>query len=166
MDSDLGTRVPTSLSGSGAILDLFSGTPRFATVRANVATLQAIVANGTTAAVFTVGSSGVSCSPWLADYRDRLADAVAPWLEQLSVPLAGAWAALRAGENRLSGVAAHRIALQRLTLRSNTELLAMVVNSSREFEQSGHSRLLDPLVIQPRIAVLAATLVALDNKFG
>jgi hypothetical protein len=165
MDTDLGTFVPNTFSRSGVVLDLFSGTPRFATVRANVATLRAIVANGTTAALFTVEAGGVPCSPWLAEYRERVAEAVKPWLEELSIPLAAAWAALLAGEQRLSGVAAHRIALQRLTLRSNTELLALVMDSSREFEQSGHSRLLEPDLVRPRIAALTAIMVALNNKF-
>jgi hypothetical protein len=165
MDTDLGTLVPNTFSRPGVVLDLFSGTPRFATVRANVATLRAIGANGTTAAVFTVEAGGSPCSPWLAEYRERVAEAVKPWLDELSVPLTAAWAALSAGEQRLNGVAAHRIALQRLTLRSNTELLALVVDSSREFEQSGYSRLLDPDLVRPRIAALTATMIALNNKF-
>jgi hypothetical protein len=164
MDTDLRTLVPNTFSRPGDVLDLFSGTPRFATVRANVATLRAIVANGTTAALFTVEAGGVPCSPWLAEYRECVAEAVKPWLEELSVPLTAAWALL-AGEQREYGVAAHRIALQRLTLRSNTELLALVVDSSREFEQSGHSQLLEPDLVRPRIAALTAVLVALNNKF-
>jgi hypothetical protein len=168
MDTDLGTLVPNTFSRPGDVLDLFRGTPRFATVRANVAVLRAIVANGTTAALFTVEAGGDPCSPWLTEYRDRVAKAVTPWLEELSVPLTDAWAALLTGERlqlRLIGVAAHRIALQRLTLRSNTELLNMVVDSSREFELSGDTRLLDAELVQPRIASLTEVMVALNNKF-
>ncbi|MEU0091301.1 hypothetical protein [Kribbella sp. NPDC006257] len=155
MDSDLGTVVPKT----GVVLNLFGGTPRFATVRAHVTLLRAIVANGTSAALFTVEAGRDPCSPWLADYRERLAKAVTPWLEGVSRPLAEAWA----GERGLN--AAHRIALQRLTLRSNTELLALVVDSSWEFETSGQTRLLDPDLIRPRIAALAEALVALNNRF-
>jgi hypothetical protein len=168
MDSDLRTPVPSATSRTGAVLDLFSGAPRFATVRANVAVLRAIAANGTTAALFTVDGGRDPCSPWLSEYRDRLAEAVRPWLEELSVPLTETWAALVAGERlqvRLNGVAAHRIALQRLTLRSNTGLFALVVDSSREFELRGDTQLLDHDLVKPRIAVLAATMVALNNKF-
>jgi hypothetical protein len=168
MDTDLGTRVPAPLSAPGGVLDLFSGTPRFATVRANVAVLRAIGANGTTAALFTVDGGGEPCSPWLAEYRERVAKAVTPWLEGLSVPLTDAWAALLTGERlrlRLNGVAAHRIALQRLTLRSNTGLFDLVIDSSREFERSGDTGLLADDAVRPRIAALTGTLVALDNKF-
>jgi hypothetical protein len=168
MDSDLGTLVPNAISRPGVVLDLFSGTPRFATVRANVAVLRAIAANGTTAALFTVDGGRDPCSPWLSQYRERLAKAVGPWLEELSVPLTDAWAALVAGERlqlRLNGVAAHRIALQRLTLRSNTGLFALVIDSSREFELCGDTTLLEDDVVRPRIAALSATMVALNNKF-
>ncbi|TDU90370.1 hypothetical protein EV138_3956 [Kribbella voronezhensis] len=168
MDTDLGTLVPSTFHRPGGVLDLFSGTPKFATVRANVAVLRAIVANGTTAAFFTVEGGRDPCSPWLSEYRERLAKAVGPWLEELSVPLTDAWAALATGERlrlRLNGVAAHRIALQRLTLRSNTALFALVVDSSREFEQCGETGLLADEVVRPRIAALTATMVALDNRF-
>jgi len=168
MDTDLGTLVPNTFARPGQVLDLFSGTPRFATVRAKVAILRTIGANGTTAALFTVDAGGDPCSPWLAEYRERVAKAVTPWLEELSVPLTDAWAALLTGERLqlpLNGVAAHRIALQRLTLRSNTGLLNLVVDSSREFELSGDTRLLDDDLVRPRIAALVETMVALNNKF-
>jgi hypothetical protein len=168
MDSDLGMAVPNTFSRSGDVLDLFSGTPRFATVRANVATLRAISANGTTAVLFTVEAGAGPCSPWLTEYRERVAKAVTPWLEGLCVPLTEAWAALLTGERlqlRLNGLAAHRIALQRLTLSSNTELLKLVDDSSREFEQTGETRLLDPDLVRQRIDVLITKMIALNNKF-
>ncbi|QNE19457.1 hypothetical protein F1D05_17980 [Kribbella qitaiheensis] len=79
-----------------------------------------------------------------------------------------AWAVVLTGERlrlRLNGVAAHRIALQRVTLRSNTELLIMVADSAREFESTGVSRRLDPDLTAPRIAALTQVIIALDNKF-
>lgn len=149
-------------------LDLFGGSPRFATVRDNVAVLRTVVADGTTPAVFTVAPAGGGCSPWVDQYRERLGAAVAPWLSGLSLQLAEAWAELQVGERLLvglNGVAAHRIALQRLTLRSNTELLNLVWDSGRDFELAGDSRLLDRELVAPRIASLTATMLALRNKF-
>lgn len=149
-------------------LDLFDGSPRFATVRDNVALLRAIVADGTTPATFTVSpGSGIS-SPWLDDYRERMAVAVQPWLTGLSVQLAEAWSELVLGERlkrRQDGVAAYRIALQRLTLRSNTELLNLVADSAREYELTGDTLLLEHDLVAPRAVLLTETLLALSNKF-
>jgi hypothetical protein len=62
-------------------------------------------------------------------------------------------------------VAAHRIALQRLTLRSNTELLNLVADSAREFELTGESRMLDDGIVGPRISLLTESMLALRNRF-
>lgn len=149
-------------------IDLFGGSPRFATVRDNVAMVRAIVADGTTPATFSVSpGSGVS-SPWLDDYRERVGVAVQPWLTGLSVQLAEAWSELVMGErlkHRQDGVAAYRIALQRLTLRSNTELLNLVADSAREYELTGDTRLLEHDLVAPRAGLLAETLLALSSKF-
>jgi hypothetical protein len=149
-------------------LDLFGGSPRFATIRDNLAILRAIVADGTTAAMFTVGPASGQCSPWVDEYRDRVRAAVEPWLSGLSDQLAHAWAEVVMGERvirGLNGVAAHRIALQRLTLRSNTELLNLVADSAREFELTGESRLLDDDIVGPRISLLTESMLALRNRF-
>lgn len=151
-------------------VDLFAGTPRFAGVRAKVAMLREIVADGTTPAGFAVGALEEDCSPWLAAYRDRLASAAGPWLRTggLSRRLAAAWTELVVTERLLPamrGVAAHRIALQRLTLRSNTELLNLVSASAREYEASGATQLLDDELIAPRAALLAESMLALRNHF-
>jgi hypothetical protein len=149
-------------------LDLFEGSPRFVTVRDNVALLRAIVVDGTTAARFTVNPLVGGRSPWVESYRQRVAPAVQPWLSQLSERLAEAWLEVMMGERMLlgmNGVAAHRIALQRLTLRSNTELLNLVSDSAREFELSGDTSLLDDEFIRPRIDALTGVLLALRNRF-
>ncbi|MEV8373965.1 hypothetical protein AB0P21_14565 [Kribbella sp. NPDC056861] len=148
-------------------LDLFATAPRFATVRDNVALLRAIVADGTTPATFTVSPRVGECSPWLAAYRERVGVAVQPWLAGLSGRLKDAWTEIVVSERRpgrLSGVAAHRIALQRLTLRSNTELLNLVADSAREYELTGDTQLLEHDLVAPRIALLTETLVALSNR--
>lgn len=149
-------------------LDLFGGSPRFATVRDNIAMLRAIVADGTTTARFSVNPLVGECSPWVASYRERVAPAVQPWLSRLSAPLAEAWLEVMMGERMLlgmTGVAAHRIALQRLTLRSNTDLLSLVSDSAREFELSGHTCLLDDELVSPRIGALIESFLALRNRF-
>jgi hypothetical protein len=148
-------------------LDLFGGSPRFATVRENVALVRAIVADGTTPASFTVSPSSGVCSPWLDSYRERVGVAVQPWLTGLSIRLAEAWSELVIGERQLqlNGVAAHRIALQRLTLRSNTELLNLVADSARQYELTGDTQLLEHDLVAPRVALLAETLLALGNRF-
>ena len=151
-------------------LDLFGGSPRFAAVRDNVALLRAVVSDGTIPAVFAIGSIEGKCSPWLDEFRGRLGSAVEPWLaaDGLSSQLAEAWAELVIAERLLRGrrgVAAHRIALQRLTLRSNTELLDLVTNSAREFESDGDTQLLDDELVRPRTELLIATMVALRNRF-
>lgn len=151
-------------------LDLFGGSPRFAAVRDNVAVLRAIVGDGTTPAQFRSLPADIACSPWLETFRRRLTDAVRPWLAEggLSAQLSEAWAELVVAERLLlglRGVAAHRIALQRLTLRCNTELLTLVADSAAEFEASGKTRLLDQDLIAPRCARLTDSTVALRNSF-
>jgi hypothetical protein len=148
-------------------LDLFAASPRFATVRDNVALLRAIVADGTTPAAFTANPGSDECSPWLEAYRERVGAAVQPWLTGLSIQLKDAWTEIVVDERRpgrLSGVAAHRIALQRLTLRSNTELLNLVADSAREYELTGDTQLLEHDLVAPRVALLTETLVALSNR--
>jgi hypothetical protein len=151
-------------------LDLFAGTPRFAGVRDKVAMLRAMVGDGSTPAYFTTAAIVADCSPWLAGYRQRLDPAVQPWLAVggLSQQLAEAWAEILLAERLLLGLrggAAHRIALQRLTLRSNTELLNLVATSAREFETSGGTRLLDDELVGPRAELLTQTMLALRNRF-
>jgi hypothetical protein len=151
-------------------LDLFAGTPRFAGVRDKVAMLRAMVGDGSTPAYFTTAAIEADCSPWLAGYRQRLDPAVRPWLcvGGLSQQLTDAWAEILLAERLLLGLrggAAHRIALQRLTLRSNTELLNLVTTSAREFETSGGTRLLDDELVGPRAELLTETMLALRNRF-
>jgi hypothetical protein len=151
-------------------LDLFGGSPRFAAVRNNVAMLRAIVGDGNTPAVFRSTPADGNCSPWLETFRRRVTDAVAPWLEEggLADQLAEAWAEVLVAERLLLGlygVAAHRIALQRLTLRCNTELLNLVAASAADFEASGETALLDQDLIAPRCARLSETMIALRNGF-
>ncbi len=149
-------------------LDLFGGSPRFATVRENVAILRAVVADGTTAATFTIKPPSGRCSPWVDEYRERLKAVAEPWLTGLSDQLADDWTEVVMGERQIhgpSGVAAHRIALQRLTLRSNTELLNLVADSAREFELTGETRLLDQDLVAPRINLLTESMLALRNRF-
>jgi hypothetical protein len=155
-------------------LDLFGevgsrgGSARFASVRDNVALVRAIVADGTTPATFTISPGSGVCSPWLDGYRARVAVAVQPWLTGLSVRLAEAWSEIVIGERRQLrqyGVAAYRIALQRMTLRSNTELLNLVADSAREYELNGDTQLLEHDLVAPRVASLTETLVALSNSF-
>jgi hypothetical protein len=150
-------------------LDLFDGS-RFAAVRDNLAMLRAIVGDGNTPAVFRSTPADGTCSPWLETFRNRLGDAVAPWLEGggLADQLAEAWAEVLVAERLLLGlygVAAHRIALQRLTLRCNTELLSLVAGSAADFEASGATGLLDQDLIAPRCARLSETMIALRNGF-
>jgi hypothetical protein len=151
-------------------LDLFGGSPRFAAVRDNLAMLRAIVGDGNTPAVFRYAPAEGTCSPWLETFRNRLADAVAPWLEEggLADQLAEAWAEVLVAERLLLGlygVAAHRIALQRLTLRCNTELLSLVAGSAADFEASGETARLDQELIVPRCARLFEMMGALRNGF-
>jgi len=149
-------------------LDLFEGSPRFVSVRENLSLLRAIVADGTTAAQFTVKPLDADCSPWVQSYRARLAPAVQPWLSRLSAQLAESWLEVMMGERMLlgmNGVAAHRIALQRLTLRSNTDLLNLVSDSAREFELAGDTRLLDDEFASPQVGSLTESLLALRNRF-
>jgi hypothetical protein len=150
-------------------LDLFAGLPRFATIRTNLALLRAIVADGTTPATVSFSSQEGDCSPWLQLYRRRLPEAVRPWLDAdgLSVRLGEAWAELAIAERLVMGmtsVAGHRIALQRLTLRCNTELLTLIAQSTADFESTGDTGLLDPDRIGPRCAQLTDRLVVLRNN--
>ncbi|GAA1636280.1 hypothetical protein GCM10009744_26650 [Kribbella alba] len=151
-------------------LDLFGRSPRFAKVRERLAMLQVIVADGSTPAVFSIPADGAVCSPWVDTYRRRLGEALEPWLGEqgLADQLAEAWTEIVVAERLLlglRGVAAHRIALQRLTLRINTELLNLVSNSAREFETAGETTLLSPGVITPRATALTDSMVALRNRF-
>jgi hypothetical protein len=151
-------------------LDLFGGSPRFAAVRDNVAILRATVGDGNTPAVFRSTPADGTCSPWLETFRGHLAGAVAPWLEGggLADQLAEAWAEVLVAERLLLGlygVAAHRIALQRLTLRCNMDLLSLVAGSAADFEASGETTLLDHELLAPRCARLSEQMVALRNGF-
>jgi hypothetical protein len=151
-------------------VDLFGGSPRFAAVRDNLAMLRAIVGDGNTPAVFRCTPADGTCSPWLETFRNRLAGAVAPWLEGggLADQLAEAWAQVLVAERLLPGLygaPAHRIALQRLTLRCNTELLGLVAGSAADFEASGETAQLDQDLIAPRCARLFETMIALRNGF-
>ncbi|HEY0473685.1 MAG TPA: hypothetical protein VGD34_18575 [Kribbella sp.] len=151
-------------------LDLFGPAPRFAKVREKLAVLQVVVADGTTPAVFTVPDDGAVCSPWLDTFRRRLSVALEPWLGEygLAEQLEEAWLEMVVAERvllGLKGAAAHRIALQRLTMRTNTELLNLVTNSAREFETVGDSALLRPDYVTPRATALTDSMVALRNRF-
>jgi hypothetical protein len=146
-------------------LDLFAGASRFATVRDNLTLLRTIVADGTIPAIFRTGSVGGS--PSLQRFRDELSGAVTGWIG-LTRQLADAWADVVVGERLLlglKGVAAHRIALQRVTLRTNLELLDLVENSIRDYEISGGTSLLTPELIGPRVDRLTDTMLALCNRF-
>ena len=151
-------------------LDLFGGSPRFAAIRDNLRMLRVIVGDGNTPAVFRYAPADGNCSPWLDTFRNRLADAVAPWLEEggLAGQLAEAWAEMLIAERLLLGlygVAAHRIALQRLTLRCNMALLSLVAGSAADFEASGETALLDQKLIAPQCARLFEMMSALRNGF-
>lgn len=151
-------------------LDLFDGSPRFASVRDNLTMLRAIVADGTIPATFRIGTVGAECSPWLRRFHDGLGTAVDPWIGAggLAAQLADAWADVIVGERLLVGLrgtAAHRIALQRLTLRTNLELLDLVGNSARDYETVGGTPLLAAELIGPRVAGLTDSMIALRNRF-
>jgi hypothetical protein len=145
--------------------------PRFDAVRRNLEYLASIVCDGSIPLTFRWPVPEESaCSPWLAAYRDRLALAIGPWLDEngLSARLAEAWADLVVSErllHKVSGVAAHRIALQRLTMRCNTELIALLTRSARDFETRGDSDLLDTANLRARCAGLGRTLDALNAHF-
>lgn len=141
-------------------LDLFDGRPR-----ENLVVLRTMVADGTIPAVFRAGP--VDGPPWLQRLRDELDAAVAGYLE-LSRQLAEAWAEVIVGERLLlglKGVAAHRIALQRLTLRVNLELIDLVGNSMRDYETDGSTPLLTAELIGPRVECLTDSMIALRNRF-
>lgn len=148
--------------------DLFGPAPRFSSVLGRASFLRALVSDGSTPATFRL--SAVGGSPWLSAYQRRLADAVAPWLDDggLAGRLRDAWAELAVAERLLravSGAAAHRIALQRLTMRSNTALLGLVTESAQDFERYGDSDRLDPDVLSTRLAELEAGLLRLHESF-
>lgn len=148
--------------------DLFGPAPRFSSVLSRAAYLRAIVSDGSTPATFRLPAG--TGSPWLSAYQDRLVPAVAPWLGEggLAGRLRDAWAELTLAERMLRGVtgaAAHRIALQRLTMRSNTALLGLVTDSARDFERYGDSDRLDPAVVSARLAELETSLRALHDSF-
>lgn len=158
-------------------LDLFGRSPRFSSVRDNLVLLAAITGDGLTPAAFRSGPRVDDCSPWLARYQRRLAVAARPWVGAggLSPRLADAWAELVVAERLLlglTGLAAHRIAMQRLTLRSNTELLSLVTRSAADFELHGDTHHLDAAPLAGRCAVLdravtdmhAAFVRARDNR--
>jgi hypothetical protein len=146
-------------------------TPRFDTLHANLAYLASIVCDGSTPLVFRWPVPDRSrCSPWLAAYRDRLAAVIGPWLDEtgLSARLSEAWADVVVAERLLrglSGVAAHRIALQRLTMRCNTELATLVARSADDFERYGDSALLETANIQARCSGLGRALDQLSIAF-
>lgn len=150
-------------------LDLFGPASRFASVRDGLAMLSTITADGTTPALFRVGPVW-NCSPWVASYQRCLAEAVAPWIGEngLSARLALAWAELVVADRLLLGVAgaaAQRIALQRLTMRSNTALLALVSQGADDFELSGETNRLDPATIARTCAELGQALTDLRTRF-
>ncbi|WP_433163178.1 hypothetical protein [Kribbella sp. CA-247076] len=142
-------------------LDLFDGSPR-----ENLVVLRTIVADGTIPAVFRCGP--VDGPPWLRQFRDELDGAVSGFL-RLSGQLADAWADVIVGERlllELKGVAAHRIALQRLTLRANLELLDLIGDSLRDYELNGRTSLLTAELIGPRVDCLTDSMLALRNRFA
>jgi hypothetical protein len=151
-------------------VDLFGRSPRFASIRSSLAVLTAICGDGTTPARFRPGSLVDDCSPWLARFQHRLAIAVEPWLAEdgLSSRLATAWAELVVAERLLlglTGVAAHHIAMQRLTLRSNMDLLSLVTRSAADFELTGDTDHLDVEHIAKRCAVLDRAITDLQTSF-
>ncbi|WP_328990263.1 hypothetical protein OG394_28900 [Kribbella sp. NBC_01245] len=150
-------------------LDLFGHAPRFASVRDAVAVLSTITADGTTPALFRVGPVW-NCSPWVASFHQQLDAAAAPWIGEngLSARLALAWAEVVVADRLLLGVAsaaAQRIALQRLTMRSNTALLALVSQAAADFELAGESKRLDPAAIAIHVADLSQALTDLHTRF-
>lgn len=148
--------------------DLFGPAPRFSSVLGRASFLRAIVSDGSTPATFRL-PAGLG-SPWLSAYQQRLAAAVEPWLGGggMAGRLRDAWAELTVAERCLRGVAgaaAHRIALQRLTMRSNTALLGLVTDSARDFERYGDSDRLDPAAVGARLADLDTGLRDLHGIF-
>jgi len=149
--------------------DLAAPLPRFDVVRRNLDHLAAIVCDGSTPLTFRWPVPD-GCSPWLAAFRERLAATIGPWLDEsgLSARLAEAWADVVVSERMLhnvSGVAAHRIGLQRLTMRCNAELISLMTRSARDFESRGDSELLNTANLQTRCAGLGRALDALNANF-
>ncbi|HEY3003053.1 MAG TPA: hypothetical protein VGJ44_11965 [Kribbellaceae bacterium] len=151
--------------------DLVAPVARFDVVRRNLDYLASVVCDGSTPLTFRWPVPEPSgCSPWLAAFRERLAATIGPWLDEsgLAARLTGAWADLVVSERLLhnvAGVAAHRIALQRLTMRCNAELLSLVSRSARDFESRGDSALLDAENLRARCAGLGRVLDALQARF-
>jgi hypothetical protein len=151
--------------------DLAGPVQRFDALHENLGYLAAIVCDGSVPLSFRWPEPDPpSCSPWLAAYRERLATAIGPWLGEsgLSERLGEAWADLVVAERMLrglSGIAAHRIALQRLTMRANSELVSLVSRSAHDFEQSGESGLLDAAAISARCAGAGRSLDQLRTAF-
>lgn len=138
--------------------DVVGPVQRFDTLHANLVYLAAVVCDGSVPLSFRwpVPDRG-TCSPWLAAYRDRLGDVIGPWLGEsgLSSRLSDAWADLTVAERMLrglTGIAAHRIALQRLTMRCNSELVSLVSRSATDFELYGDSPLLSSANLEARCA--------------
>jgi hypothetical protein len=151
--------------------DLAGPVQRFDAIHENLGYLAAVVCDGSVPLVFRWPVPvTASCSPWLAAYRDRLATVIGPWLGEggLSARFAEAWADLAVAERMLrglTGLAAHRIALQRLTMRSNSELVRLVSRSARDFEQCGDTALLEAANISGRCAGIGRTLDQLRMTF-
>lgn len=152
--------------------DLLGGGSRFSDVHERTHFLRAIVCDGATPAYLDLPAAGsATYSPWLAAYLNRLDPTLDPWLcdQGLSVRLAEIWAELVITERLLrgvAGVAAHRIALQRLTMRSNTELLDLIAGSAHDFEQYGASDRLSADDVATRCARLDSALLELSNAFA
>ncbi|HZO68895.1 MAG TPA: hypothetical protein VFB74_28210 [Kribbellaceae bacterium] len=150
--------------------DLYHPVARFSTVQGNVRILRSIVCDGTLPAVFSLLSEpGRSCSPWFEKYHRRLTVAVRPWLRErgFSVRLHDAWLELTLAERMVRqppSVAAHKIALQRATMRSNTILLDLVAESARDFDRHGESGLLDRELIGQRTSALQRQIDALAGR--
>jgi hypothetical protein len=151
---------------------LLGSEARFSSIHDRVRFLRSLVGDGVTPAYLDLPSDG-TCSPWLAAYLDRLDPALDPWLcdDGLSSRLGEAWAELVITERLLRGaaglqLAAHHIALQRLTMRSNTMLLDLVTGSARDFETYGASDRLDPDDIATRCAGLDTSLAGLREALS
>jgi hypothetical protein len=151
--------------------DLAGPVQRFDTIHENLRYLAAVVCDGSVPLMFRWSvPEPAACSPWLASYRERLATVIGPWLGDsgLSARFGEAWADVVVAERMLrglTGLAAHRIALQRLTMRSNTELVRLVSRSADEFERCGDTALLDAANISGRCASIGRALDQLRMSF-
>lgn len=151
--------------------DLAGPVQRFDTIHQNLGYLAAVVCDGSVPLAFRWSvPDPAACSPWLASYRDRLATVIGPWLggSGLSARFGEVWADLVVAERMLrglTGLAAHRIALQRLTMRSNTELVRLVSRSAEDFERYGDTALLDAANLNGRCAGIGRALDQLQMSF-